>query len=32
MSLTIDGDTMKVAQMLERSETIKRGTGAKQRD
>jgi len=32
MSLTIDGDTMKVAQMLERSETIKRGTGAKQQD
>ena len=32
MSLTIDGDTMKLAQMLERSETIKRGTGTKQRD
>jgi hypothetical protein len=30
MSLTIDGDTMKLAQMLERSETIKRGTGTKQ--
>ena len=32
MSLTIDGDTMKIAQMLERSETIKRGTGTKQQD
>jgi hypothetical protein len=26
------GDTMKVARILERSETIKRGTGTKQRD
>ena len=32
ISLTLDGDTMKVAQMLERSQTIKRGTGKKQRD
>jgi hypothetical protein len=27
ISLTLDGDTMKTAQMLERSQTIKRGTG-----
>jgi hypothetical protein len=32
ISLTLDGDTMKVAQMLERSQTIKRGTGKKQTD
>jgi hypothetical protein len=32
IALTLDGDTMKVAQMLERSQTIKRGTGKKQRD
>jgi hypothetical protein len=32
ISLTLDGDTMKVAQMLERSQTIKRGTGKKQMD
>jgi hypothetical protein len=30
ISLTLDGDTMKMAQMLERSQTIKRGTGKKQ--
>ena len=30
ISLTLDGDTMKVAQMLERSQTIKRGTGKRQ--
>lgn len=32
ISLTLEGDTMKVAQMLERSQTIKRGTGKKQGD
>jgi hypothetical protein len=32
MSLTLDGDTMKLAQMLELSQTIKRGTGKKQVD
>lgn len=32
ISLTLDGDTMQMAQMLERSETIKRGTGTKQPD
>jgi hypothetical protein len=31
ISLVLDGDTMKVAQMLERSQTIKRGTGKRQR-
>ena len=30
ISLTLDGDTMRLAQMLERSETIKRGAGKKQ--
>ena len=30
IALTLDGDTMKMAQMLEFSETIKRGTGKKQ--
>ena len=30
ISLTLDGDTMKLAQMLEFSETIKRGSGKKQ--
>jgi hypothetical protein len=30
ISLVRDGDTMKTAQMLERSQTIKRGTGKKQ--
>jgi len=30
--LTLDGDTMSMAQMLEHSETIKRGTGKKQAD
>jgi hypothetical protein len=29
ISLTLNGDTMHIAQMLERSETIKRGTGKK---
>ena len=28
--LTLDGDEMSMAQMLERSQTIKRGTGRKQ--
>ena len=32
ISLTLDGDTMKTAQMLERSQTIKRGTGKRQAD
>jgi hypothetical protein len=32
ISLVRDGDTMKTAQMLERSQTIKRGTGQKQAD
>jgi hypothetical protein len=32
ISLTLDGDTMAMAQMLERSQTIKRGTGKKQSD
>lgn len=31
-ALTLDGDTMKVALMLEQSRTIKRGTGKKQTD
>jgi hypothetical protein len=30
ISLTLDGDTMHLAQMLEFSETIKRGPGKKQ--
>ena len=30
ISLTLHGDTMELAQMLERSQTIKRGTGKKQ--
>jgi hypothetical protein len=30
IALTLDGDTMQIAQMLEQSETIKRGTGSKQ--
>jgi hypothetical protein len=30
ISLTLHGDTMEMAQMLERSQTIKRGTGKKQ--
>jgi hypothetical protein len=30
ISLTVAGDTMEMAQMLERSQTIKRGTGKKQ--
>jgi len=30
ISLTLDGETMKMAQMLQQSETIKRGTGKKQ--
>lgn len=32
IALTLDGDTMRMAQMLEFSETIKRGTGKKQDD
>ena len=28
--LTLDGDSLRMAQMLEHSETIKRGTGKKQ--
>jgi hypothetical protein len=32
ISLTMNGDTMSMAQMLERSQTIKRGTGKKQSD
>ena len=32
ISLIRDGDAMKTAQMLERSQTIKRGTGKKQPD
>jgi hypothetical protein len=32
ISLTLNGDTMKMAQMLEFSETIKRGSGKKQAD
>lgn len=32
ISLTLSGDTMEMAQMLERSQTIKRGTGKKQPD
>jgi hypothetical protein len=32
ISLTLAGDTMELAQMLERSQTIKRGTGKKQSD
>ena len=31
ISLVLDGDTMTVAQMLERSQTIKRGSGKRQR-
>jgi hypothetical protein len=31
-ALTLQGDTMKLAQMLEQSETIKRGTAQKPRD
>ena len=31
VSAVVDGDTMKVAQMLERSQTIKRGTGSRQK-
>jgi hypothetical protein len=31
-ALTLDGDTMKMAVMLERSQTIKRGAGKKQAD
>lgn len=30
ISLTLEGNTLKVAQMLERSQTIKRGTGQRQ--
>jgi hypothetical protein len=30
MSLTLDGEMMNMAQMLERSQTIKRGSGRKQ--
>ena len=30
MSLSLDGDTIQAALMLERSQTIKRGTGSKQ--
>ena len=30
VSAVVDGETMKVAQMLERSQTIKRGTGKRQ--
>jgi hypothetical protein len=30
VSAVVDGDTMKVAQMLERSQTIKRGVGKRQ--
>lgn len=29
MAMTLDGDTMRMAQMLERSQTIKRGTAKK---
>ena len=32
VSLTVNGDTMNIAQMLEFSETIKRGSGKKQDD
>jgi hypothetical protein len=32
ISLTRDGDTLRTAQMLERSQTIKRGVGRKQPD
>jgi hypothetical protein len=32
ISLTLEGDTMVMAQMLERSQTIKRGRGKKQPD
>ena len=31
VSAVVDGDTMKVAQMLERSQTIKRGAGKRQK-
>ena len=30
IALTLEGDTMKMAQMLEFSETIKRGSGKKE--
>jgi lysophospholipid acyltransferase (LPLAT)-like uncharacterized protein len=30
MSVTLDGETMNMAQMLELSQTIKRGSGKKQ--
>ena len=30
VALTLDGDTMKMAQMLEQSQTIKRGTGKRE--
>ena len=30
VALTLDGDTMKMSQMLEQSETIKRGSGKKE--
>lgn len=32
ISLTLNGNTMEMAQMLERSQTIKRGTGKKESD
>ena len=32
VSLKVEGDTMILAQMMERSETIKRGSGKKQAD
>ena len=32
VSLKVEGDTMMLAQMMERSETIKRGSGKKQAD
>jgi hypothetical protein len=32
ISLTLAGDTMEIAQMLKRSQTIKRGKGKKQSD
>jgi hypothetical protein len=31
VSAVVDGDTMKVALMLERSQTIKRGAGRRQK-
>lgn len=30
LALTLDGDSMQLAQMMQRSETIKRGTGRRQ--